>query len=486
MSPSPVSRAVVVAGGLWVGLGFVGQQGVSFLRTLVLARLLTPEDFGLVGIVLLTLFAGSMLTDWGIESALIQRSELRPEAADTAWTLLFLRGVGLFLSAQIAAPWIAAAFGRPDAEPLLRVGAASFVLVNVPAVPSALLLRELRFRDRTLFDVVRDTVGTILSIALAFWVGNAWALLLGLLLGQLVGAAGIWLVHPFRPRWRLDREALTGYWQFGRHLCASGAMAYVVTKGDDIAVGRLRSVGELGQYQVVFGIAEMLTRGLSETVGKVVFPAYSRISGEGRSLAEPFEQVWRLHLLLLLPIVSVLMLFPAESVALLLGSQWLAAAVPFAILVLAEALRALAAACGILILSGGKTAYLSRIKLVEVLCFGLLIVPMTVRWGMGGAAGCLVAVYILSFIGHLVGAQRVAPIAARLAQRSWEPVLVAAMVSGIVWSLTAVAQAPAVMGALTWALLWVWYGWLRQGELLIMLWSAVSASRSPSGSERTV
>ncbi len=466
-------RHNVVRGGLWVGLGFVGQQGIAVLRTLILARLLTPEDFGLAGIVTLALFAGFMLTEWGVESALIQRAELLPRMLGTAWTLTILRGGGLFLVAQVTAPWIAAAFGRPDAELLLRVGAASFLLVNVPAVPAALLLRELRFRDRVALDAGRDVVGTVAAVALAIWLRNVWALLLGLLLGQMVAAVAVWFVHGFRPHWALDRVALADYWEFGRHLYASGLLAYVVTRGDDITVGKLRGVAELGQYQVVFGIAEMLTRGLSDVVSKVVFPAYSRITSEGRSLADAFDHVWRLHLLLLLPIASLLILFPTEFVALFLGSQWLPAAIPFAVLALAESLRAAAAACGTLILAGGKTAYLSRIKLAEVLCFSLLIVPMTARWGMTGAAGCLVLVYALSLIGHLWGAQRVEPAVIRLVGRSWEPIAATALLASLVWLLSPHAGPWPGVAPVVFTGLWAVYLWLRHAGFLIMLWGAL-------------
>lgn len=469
MNNSKSYRHDVVSGGFWVGLGFIGQQGVAVLRTLILARLLTPEDFGLAGIVMLTLFAGFMLTEWGVESALIQRAELASRAVDVAWTLTILRGCGLFLLAQMVAPWIAIAFGRPDTESLLRIGAISFLLVNVSAVPAALLLRELRFRVRVMFDAGRDVFGTLCAIALALWLRNAWALLIGLLLGQLAAAVAIWFLHQFRPRWVLDRVLLREFWKFGRHLYASGLMAYVVTRGDDITVGKLRGVAELGQYQVVFGIAEMLTRGLSEMVSKVVFPAYSRITSEGRSLADAFDHVWRVHLLLLLPIVSLLILFPADFVALFLGSQWLPAAIPFAVLVLAETLRALAAACGTLILAGGKTAYLSRIKLIEIACFAALIVPMTARWGMTGAAACLVAVYCLSLVGHLYGAQQVERLVAEVVVRAWEPVLVAVLLSGLTWGLAVALQVPAATGILAWAALWSGYLWLRHRELLIML-----------------
>ena len=94
----------VIRGGLWIGFGFVSQQGIAVVRTLVLARLLTPEDFGLVGLVTLTLFAGLILTEFGVESALIQRSDLPLRFVHTAWNLMLIRGICLFLLLQGIAP----------------------------------------------------------------------------------------------------------------------------------------------------------------------------------------------------------------------------------------------------------------------------------------------------------------------------------------------------------------------------------------------
>lgn len=468
-----------------MGFGFLGQQGLAVLRTLVLARLLTPEDFGLVGIVMLTLFAGLVLTEWGIESALIQRSELSPGAIDVAWSLTVFRGSGLFLLAQICAPWIAIAFKRPDAESLLRIGAISFLLVNVQAVSASLLLREMRFRDRAILDAGRDLIGAVAAITLALWWGNAWALILSLLLSQMVGAVAVWFMHGFRPRWSLDLVELAEYWRFGRHLYTSGLLTYVVTRGDDITVGKLRGLSELGQYQVVFGIAETLTRGFGDIVGKVVFPAYSHMSSQGRTLTEAFQEVWYIHLLFLLPIASTLMAFPFEIVSLLLGAQWFLAAVPFAILVFAETLRALTATFGTLILAAGRTRYLFRIKLIEALLFGALIVPMTARWGMTGAASCLMLVYCVSLGAAAFGAQQVEPVVARVLACSWEPVITAAILSLLAWALTVGLHVPTAIGILTWAALWSGYIWLRHWGLLIMLWAAATASFAPADSKRT-
>jgi len=466
----------VIRGGLWVGFGFVGQQAIAVVRTLVLARLLTPEDFGLVGLVTLTLFAGMMLTEFGLDSALIQRGELPARFVHTAWNLMLIRGICLFGLLQGIAPWIASVFGRPGAEYLLRVGAVSFLLVCVPTVPAALLLREMRYSRRMALDASRDISGTLFAIVLALLLGNAWALLLGLLLGQAVAMILVWFLHDYRPGWAMDREALGMYAAFGRHLYVSGLLTYVVTRGDDIAVAKLRGVHALGQYQVVFGIAEMLTRGLSEMLGKVVFPAYSRIVAEGRRLADVFDEVWCVLLLLLLPVGGVTVVFAENIVALLLGNQWVPAATAFAILTVAQALRALAAACGSFMLAAGKTVYLPRIKVLEVVWFGIWIIPLTARWGLVGAASCLVFVYILSLGGHVYGAHRVEPILGRVFRSSWEPLAVTLALAALAWRLCPDGEGSVLICIALWAALWLMYVRVRHARLVRRIWDAVHGS----------
>jgi len=466
----------VIRGGLWVGFGFAGQQAIAVVRTLVLARLLTPEDFGLVGLVTLTLFAGMMLTEFGLESALIQRGDLPARFVHTAWNLMLIRGICLFVLLQGIAPWIASAFGRPGAEYLLRVGAVSFLLACVPAVPAALLLRELRYARRMVLDASRDISSALSAIVLALLLGNAWALLLGLLLGQAVALIVVWFLHDYRPRWAMDRDALGIYAEFGRHLYVSGLLTYVVTRGDDIAVAKLRGVHALGQYQVVFGIAETLTRGLSEMLGKVVFPAYSRIVAEGRRLGDVFDEVWCVLLLLLLPVAAVTIVFAERIVALLLGDPWVPAAAAFALLMVAQTLRALAAACGSFILAVGKTVYLPRIKVLEVVCFGVLIVPLTARWGLVGAASCLAVMYSLSLAGHVYGAHQVTPVLGRMLRSSWESLALTLAFAAVAWRLCPDSDLSVVICIVLWGTLWMTYVGVRHARLIRKIWGAVQGN----------
>jgi lipopolysaccharide exporter len=466
MSGDHSLQATVVRGGFWISLGFASQQALSVARTFVLARLLTPEDFGIMGFTVLVLFAGEILTDLNISAALIQKPRLSKQFCDNAWSLSLIKG-GLLAAALIGlAPFIAEKLRHFELIPYLQVGAISFLLVSAPAVPAALLIRDLRYRDHVLLSMAREVAVVSLSIALGVCLKNAWALLLGLLGGQLVFAGGIWFVGSYKPKWLLDKESFRETWQFGMPLYISGLMTYVVTRGDDLVVSRLRGIAALGQYQVVFNIAEMLTRGLSDVIARVVFPAYARMVGQGRDLCDGFDEVWRVSVLMLLPITGILVVLPSEIIQILLGNQWVNAASALALLAIGETLRALAVPFGSIIVASGRTRSLSRLKLVEAAIFCAVIIPFTQAWGLSGAAGSLILTYSYALAGAVYVSNRITPIMEPLISGLAEPLLATLIIGAAVAGIPRPGVLMTIMSLTIWGLLWGLYILFRHRDLL--------------------
>jgi O-antigen/teichoic acid export membrane protein len=151
-------------------------------------------------------------------------------------------------------------------------------------------------------------------------------------------------------------------------------------------------------------------------------------------------------------------------------------------LAVAETLRALAASCGTFVLAAGKPTHLSRIKLLEVACFGVLIVPLTMRWGLVGAASCLVVVYSLTLGGYVYAAQRAAPVTARLWRGSWEPTAVTLTLALSARFLSPRGDLAAVLCILLWVTVWTAYAWGRYAGLIWKVWTAVQGNRPPDQS----
>jgi O-antigen/teichoic acid export membrane protein len=456
----------VVRGGFWISLGFASQQGLSVLRTFVLARLLTPEDFGVIGLTVLILFAGNILTELNIGSALIQKPNLSERFKHTAWSFSLLRGIILAAGLIGLSPCIAGMLNYPELERYLRIGSINFLLISIPTVPLSLLMRHLKYKKRVLLDIAREIVTVALSISLALWLRSAWALLLGLLAGQFIVAGGIWFISDYKPLWVFDRKSFAELWKFGIPLYISGLITYLVTRGDDLVVSKLRGISVLGQYQVVFNIAEMLTRGLSDVVARVVFPAYSIIAGEGRDLGDGFSKVWSVLVLLLLPICGIVVVFPSEIINILLGNQWLSAAPALTLLIVGESIRALCVPFGTIILASGNTANLSRIKIIEVIIFGTLIFPLTVRWGIEGAAACLIIVYTFTLSGSIYMANKVSRILRPLISGIGEPLLGTIVIALLAGQIPNPNTWMTIVVVMIWTLIWGIYIALRHGDLL--------------------
>ncbi len=462
----------VIRGGFWISLGYAAQQGLAVLRTFVLARLLTPEDFGVIGLAVLILFAGNILTELNIGTALIQNPKPSERFIHTAWTLSLLRGVILAAGLVALAPCLAEILRYQELVHYLRVGALNFILVSIPAVPLSLLMRHLEYKNRVVLDIVREMVTVTLSILLALWLHSAWALLLGLLGGQFVVAAGIWFIVDYRPRWVLERKSLSELWKFGIPLYISGLLTYLVTRGDDLVVSKLKGVTVLGQYQVVFSIAEMLTRGLSDVISRVVFPAYSRIASDRRDLQEGFSEVWHVLVLLILPVAGIIVVFPSEMIYILLGSQWLSAAPALMLLMAGESIRAMCVPFGIIIIASGNTANMSRIKLIEAVVFSLLIFPLTYRWGIAGAAACLIIVYSFSLAGCIYMANQVARILRPLIYGLGEPLLITIIIALLAGQIPNPNPLLTAISAMIWVFCWGIYIVVRHGELVAKIFSA--------------
>jgi len=351
-----------------------------------------------------------MLTELRSESALIQKEHADHRFLSTAWTLFIVRGALLMCLMVIFAPVISDLFAQPGASPLLRIGALNFLLLSIPQVHLALLNREMNYRGAVLINIFREIVGISTSIFLALWLQNAWALLIGFLLSNFVVSIGIWIVHPFRPTFVMDPGSLKYLWRFGNPLYFEGLLTYLITRGDDFVVAKLQTLEKFGQYGVIFSITEMATRGISQVISSVAFPAYSVMAREGRELVEGFDEIWRISVLIILLTTGIVVAFPQGIVNLLLGEQWADAAETFALLMVAQGLRAFAASIGTVILASGATRYLFKIKIGEFLVFAMLVYPMVTYWGIFGAAATLVIVYAYSIIGHLYCAEKITPI----------------------------------------------------------------------------
>jgi O-antigen/teichoic acid export membrane protein len=310
-----------VRGMAWAYGSYVGGRGLVLVSTVILARVLTPSDFGVVALALTFMVFLDTVKDLGLGQALIIAPARQLGAwAQTAFGWSIVLGLGLTVATVLAAPLAAGFFHKPQLSGLLSLLGLNFLLRSFGATHLALARRRLDYRSRTaseLADVI--TRGTI-SIALALAGLGPMALVIGYLAGSSAAAVMIWHRVAWRPRARISTRHLRGMASFGGVLTLVDVGQAFAHELDYLFIGRVLGTTPLGLYSIGFRLPELLIVNLSVVAGGVLFPAYALMDRE--RLRAAYLVSLRYTALLVLP-MAVGLGFMARPVLLtLFGSQW--------------------------------------------------------------------------------------------------------------------------------------------------------------------
>jgi lipopolysaccharide exporter len=291
-----LARAAV-SGVAWQGAAYLVGRGLTLAATVVLARLLAPEDFGVVAIALVFLTFAESAADLGIAQALVYFPR-DPRRSDAALAVCLLSALALAVTGVLAAPLVADFFNRPDVAPMFRVLSLSLLLVALRQVPDALLRRELRFGRRAVAEASRALVQGGVSIVLALGGLGAWALVWGYLAGNLTWCLATWALAGYRPSvyfWR-PRRATTGpLLRYGMPAAGQGLLAALIFDVDYLVVGHFLGAEALGLYTLAFRLPQMLVINVFFLISAVAFPIFSRARDDPERLRSGYLRSLRLE-----------------------------------------------------------------------------------------------------------------------------------------------------------------------------------------------
>ena len=291
----------------------------------VLARLLGPKDFGLVGMVTAFTNVLTAFRDFGLSAAAVQRSDITTDQHSTLFWINVLFGALLALVTLAVAPAIARFYHEPRLLPVAAVVGTAFLFNAVGIQHSALLQRQMRFRSMAAIGVASLAVGTAIAIGGAAVGYGYWALVASSVTTPLVASIGFWLATgwvPGMPRWRTGIRSMV---HFGGALTLGNVIAYIGLNADKVMIGRFLGVDAIGIYGRGFQLASIPIDNLNSAVGEVAFSALSRVQNDPARLRSYFLKGFSLVLGLTLPITIAYALFADDIVLVLLGPKWHAA-----------------------------------------------------------------------------------------------------------------------------------------------------------------
>ncbi len=396
----------VVRSGMWVGATNVIGSLLNGVRSIVLARLLTPEMFGLMGLAGIAIRAIETVTRPGVSQALIARQKGFDEAASTAFTMLVLRGLLLAAILAAAAPWVAVFYEADVLEPMLQVLAAVFVIGGLANINTIARQKELDFRQLTYLGLATSIAGTIVTIAAAFWLRSFWALVIGQIATSGANSVLSYFFIGGRPRFAWNREIARELFGYGKFITGSSIVLFIAMELDSAVIGKLLGIEQLGFYTLAFTIANIATANLSKMASSIMMPAYSKLQDDRPALQRAYLRTLSLVMFVVLPASAGLVLAAEPLLVVVYGTKWLPAVLPLQILAVFGLMRALAAFSGYMFEGIGLPKVAFQLGLMRLAVIAPLIVPVTKAFGLRGAAITVTAGMAVQWVAGLAYVRR--------------------------------------------------------------------------------
>ncbi len=385
ITPGGTLSQRVVKGGFWVFLFRIVNRGFSLIRLIILARILSPNDFGLMGIALLTISTLETFSQTGFQQALIQKKEDIQSYLNSAWTVLILRGFILFVILYFIAPYAAIFFDATEAKPIIRVIGFAILFRAFTNIGITYFKKELEFNKEFIYQFSGTLADFIVAISAVLILENVWALVLGLLAGSIVRCFISYLIHPYRPRLNFNSEKIKELFGFGKWIMGSSILVFLITQGDDIFVGKILGTTALGFYQLAYRISNMPATEITHVISQVSFPAYSKLQDNIPKLREAYLKVLQLTAFLSFPIAGLIFVLAPDFTKIFLGEKWMPMVPSMMVLALCGLIRSIGATT-IIFKSVGKPEISTKLQFARLILLVIIIYPLTIKWGILGAS----------------------------------------------------------------------------------------------------
>ena len=412
-------------GTAWAYGSYAGGQAVVLVSTAILARLLSPGEFGLVALAIVFITLLDTVADLGLSPALVISTEAQlRERANTVFGVTVGLGVALSAVTAAAAPLIAAFFDAPEVTPLLAVLGLNFLLRSLGATHYALAQKRIDFRSRTIAELAGVVARAATGIGLALAGAGAWSLVAGYLAGTCALTVALWVLVPWRPSQLPSRAQLPQMLGFGSKLTAVDVLAAVISQVDYIFVGRVLGTHALGLYTLGFRLPELLIISLAVVAGRVLFPALAAVSRD--ALGGAFLVSVRYAAVVAFPLAAGLAALAEPFVLAAFGEAWEGSIDSMRVLSLYGLGVAIGIPAGTAYKATGQAGILLKLAIPRT-ALAVGSIALFVDEGIVAVAACQAAVAILfAFIGLTIASRMLAVAPARLVSALWPPLVAAA------------------------------------------------------------
>lgn len=321
-----------ISGLFWTFSQQFGVQFINFLVSIMLARLLMPEDFGLIGMLTVFISIGTSLKDSGLTSSLIRTKE--PDQADysTVFIINFFGSILVYLILFFCAPFIADFYNQEVLVDILRVYTLSFIISAFSGVQGTKLTKEMNFRLQMTIQIPSLVIGGLVGVLLAYFGYGVWSLVYMNLIQTLLSTIQLLIRSGWKPSLIFDKEKFRYHIGFGYKLTLSGLINTIYSNAYNLVIGKFFSPAQLGFYARANSLKQLPVQNLSSALNKVTYPMFASIQNDERKLKEAYRKLMQQVLFWLTPVMICLAIIAEPFIRILIGEKWMPAVPYFQIL----------------------------------------------------------------------------------------------------------------------------------------------------------
>ncbi len=375
----------------WAYGSYVGLRLTTVITTAILARLLTPKDFGVVAIAITFMTFLEMLQGLGVGQAIvIAPEEELDDQADTAFTVSVTLGALLAVVAAALGPVAAAFFHQPRLTAVMPVLGTTFFILALSSTHYAIAMRNIDFRSRTIAELADAGVRGAFGIGLALSGAGIWSLIIGYVAGNIALTVLLWWLVPWRPRHLRSLRHIRKLLSFGGYVTGIGVMAAFLAQFDNLVIGRVLGVVQLGFYSIATRIPQLLILNVANVAGQVLFPAFATLDHE--DLRRGMITSFRYIATVVFPMTAFLIVLADPITTTVFGDRWHGAVAAAQVLCLWAVMSPISMVCGNAFMSRGRANLLFMLAVPQAIALvvgSLIAAPsgiVAVSWVQAGIA----------------------------------------------------------------------------------------------------
>lgn len=372
-----------VAGLFWTFSQQFSVQIISFAVSIVLARLLSPSEFGLIGMLSIFISIGNTLMDSGMTSSIIRTENASQKDYSTVFVINMAASISIYCLLFLSAPYIASFYAQPLLENIIKVYSLSFVLSAFMGVQSARLTKEMNFKLQMTIQIPSIIGGGILGIVLAYSGYGVWSLVYMSIFQTFLSSVQYWFYSGWRPNLIFDYETFKYHFNFGYKITLSSLIKTIYANIYTIIIGKYYSAAQLGFYSRALSIRQLPINNLSTALEKVTYPMLSAINNDDIKLKEVYKRLIKQVVFWIVPVLTLLIVIAEPFFRFLLTEKWLPAVPYFQILCVSGMFIPLQAYNSNIFKVKGRTDITLKMTMIKKI-FGIAGILIAIQFGIFG------------------------------------------------------------------------------------------------------